>query len=229
MPTVPWRAKFTRSLMRRSAIACYITEVTPILTAVFGLFLLLGYVVGTAVLAHWMLEPINRAGGHLRASTRFLLTDVFGLMALLQVALALCGAALDATDARADAAYWILISVSALLAFVLWAASVSVVSRAGILGPLKRLTVIVLLIPGTLAVVMSLPILAIGLVTGWQQFVGPHWPFHAGPAAVVGLVVVVAMIFVIRRLSFWALTASTPATPVGPPYSENLWQGPLRQ
>ena len=202
---------------------------TPILTAAFGLFLLLGYFVGTALLAHWMLEPINRAGGHLRASTRFLLTDVFGLMALLQVALALCGAALDAADARADAAYWILIAVSALLAFVLWAASVSVVSRAGILGPLKRLTVIVLLIPGTLAVVMSLPILAIGLVTGWEQFVGPHRPVRAGPASVVGLVVVVGLIFVIRRLSFWALAASTPQAVLGPSVAEKPWDGPLSQ
>jgi hypothetical protein len=203
--------------------------VTPFLTVVFGLFVLLGYFVGTALIAHWMLEPINRAGGHLRASTRFLLTDVFGLMALLQVALALCGAALDAADARADAAYWVLIAVSALLAFVLWAASVSVVSRAGILGPLKRLTVIVLLIPGTLAVVMSLPLLAIGLVTGWQQFVGPTWPVRAGPASVLGLVLLVGMIFVIRRLSFWALAASTPDAPMGRPFSDSPWQGPLPQ
>jgi hypothetical protein len=36
------------------------------------------YVAATAILAWWMLEPINRAGGVLQATTRFLLTDVLG-------------------------------------------------------------------------------------------------------------------------------------------------------
>ena len=41
-----------------------------------------------------MLEPINRVAGELQGTTRFMLTDVIGLMILLQVGLAVTGRAL---------------------------------------------------------------------------------------------------------------------------------------
>jgi hypothetical protein len=168
------------------------------------------YVAATAILAWWMLEPINRAGGVLQATTRFLLSDVLGLMVMLQVALAISGVALDSSDRQEVAAYWLMLGVSALLACVLWAASVSVVSRAGIVLPLRRLTVIVLLIPGTLAVVMSIPLVIVLALSGMFD---PHgalglgvWRAYILPLAALGLLLLVGAIFVIRRLSFWALS-----------------------
>ena len=91
----------------------------------------------TVWLAWWMLEPINRAGGALNAPTRFMLIDFLALMVLLQVGLAICGRALSAQGTSDGAArmYWALLTVVAVLAVVLWLASVSVVSRAGILRP----------------------------------------------------------------------------------------------
>lgn len=175
------------------------------------------YIAGTAVVARWMLEPINRAGGQLRASTRYLLTDFLGLMVLLQVALAISGVALEDGTRREVAAYWSLLGVFVLLVTILWAASVSVVSRAGIVRPLPRLTVIVLLIPGALAVVMSVPLLVIlglsGMFAGWLGLAGP-WQAWSLPLAGLGLAALAAAGVVIRKLSFWALERST-ATAAG--------------
>src|SRR5205814_7094552 len=87
------------------------------------------YVAGAAWLAWWMLEPINRVAGQLQLSTRFVLTDVLGLMVLLQVPLALLGRAINTGRERSSSPYWLLLAVGICLALVLWAASVSVVSR----------------------------------------------------------------------------------------------------
>jgi hypothetical protein len=131
-------------------------------------------------------------------------------MVMLQVALAISGVALDSSDRQEVAAYWLMLGVSALLACVLWAASVSVVSRAGIVLPLRRLTVIVLLIPGTLAVVMSIPLVIVLALSGMFD---PHgalglgvWRAYILPLAALGLLLLVGAIFLIRRLSFWALS-----------------------
>src|SRR6185503_15842883 len=63
-----------------------------------------------AWLAWWMLEPINRVAGVLRATTRFMLTDVIGLMIMLQVGLAIIGRALSGSEVRGEEAalYWVL-------------------------------------------------------------------------------------------------------------------------
>jgi hypothetical protein len=123
-----------------------------------GGLVLLGLGIAAIVwLAWWMLEPINRAAGSLNAPSRFMLIDVVSLMIMLQVGLAICGQSLSARDAGHFAAriYWVLIAVVALLVVVLWSASVSVVSRAGILRPLRRVLVTVVLVPGTLVTMVG--------------------------------------------------------------------------
>src|SRR5262245_47481052 len=123
------------------------------LALVGGMIFLAIFIAVVFWLARWMLEPINRAAGSLQAPTRFMLIDFVALMILLQVGLAICGQALSASETSDAAAsmYWTLLGVVALLVVVLWGASVSVVSRAGILRPLRRVLVIVVLVPGTLA------------------------------------------------------------------------------
>src|SRR5437773_6709233 len=110
------------------------------------------YIGAAAWLAWWMLEPMNRVAGTLQFSTRFMLTDVIGLMIMLQVPLAIVGRAVESGREQNSSPYWVLVTVFAVLALVLWAASVSVVSRAGITRLTRRLVVILLLVPGALGV-----------------------------------------------------------------------------
>jgi hypothetical protein len=189
----------------RSAIVAIVVVLFAVLTV--GL---------TAALAWWMLEPINRAGGHLRLSPRFMLCDVLGLMALLQAPLAIVGQALDTGSGRDNSHYWVILGVFVLLILVLWAAAVSVVSRAGITRVAKRLTVIVLLIPGTLAVIVSWPLGLVGLAAAVAE--SPQYPGFGQVSgfivmAIAGVVSLVSLMVIIRRLSFWSLTGS-PAEPI---------------
>lgn len=183
-----------------------------------GGLVLLAVSLGVIVwLAWWMLEPINRAAGSLRAPTRFLLIDFVSLMILLQIGLAICGTALNVGNARDEAAqlYWVLQAMVALLVLVLWAASVSVVSRAGILRPLRRTLVTVVLVPGTLATMVGGPALVGALVLGIAGLFGndveidqmQRHLYWLAPAT-LGLV---AVVFTLRRLSFWSLRGSAYA------------------
>jgi hypothetical protein len=111
--------------------------------------------------------------------------------------------------------YWTLLAVVALLVIVLWAASVSVVSRAGILRPLRRVLVIVVLVPGTLATIMGAPALFLFLAGGIAGRFRPEpevdWMRRELPwlaLAAVGIPIAVVML---RRLSFWSLSGSTYA------------------
>jgi hypothetical protein len=163
------------------------------------------YIVCSAWLAWWMLEPINRVAGQLQLSTRFVLTDVLGLMVLLQLPLALLGRAINTGRERSSSPYWLLLAVGICLALVLWAASVSVVSRAGITRLWQRLCVIVLLVPGTLIVMIAVPGAVIGLVVGLAVV-----REDSRPPALAGLLLIAlgAAVLVIRRLAFWALRNS---------------------
>jgi hypothetical protein len=179
----------------------------------FSLLAFCFFVACTAWLAWWMLEPINRVAGVLKATTRFLLTDVIGLMILLQIGLAVSGRALSGNEVRREAAamYWLLVAAIAILATVLWAASVSVVSRAGIIRPLRRIVVMVLLIPGTLAVMVSLPAAVMILVVGSASSIldaGDEPPAIVLAIAALSAVALAAAAFGMRWLSFWALAGS---------------------
>ena len=165
------------------------------------------FIISAAGIAWCTVGPISRAGGALQAPTQFLLSDSLSLMVLLQVALAACGRALE-RDAEAAALYWILLLTAAGLMAVLWAAGVSVVSRAGIVHPLRRFVVVVVLVPGTLALIVCLPILVgvagagvVALVNtdGDDNFVR-YLPFAAG-----GLLCLAMLLPTMRRLSFWVL------------------------
>jgi len=163
------------------------------------------YIAAAAWLAWWMLEPINPVAGRLQLSTRFMLTDVIGLMVMLQVPLAIVGRAVESGAEQSSSPYWVLVTVFAVLAVVLWGAAVSVVSRAGITRLVRRLVVIVLLVPGTLGVIIALPLSLIAFLDAtplhqenvWLQFF-----------AILALLALLALMAGIRRLSFWALAGS---------------------
>jgi hypothetical protein len=192
------------------------------IAVVAGLTGLAVLLAGTIWLAWWTLEPINRAGGALNAPTRFMLADFLGLMVLLQVGLAICGRALTeaGTGRAAIAMYWFLIAVTAVLILVLWAASVSVVSRAGIRRTLRRLTVIVLLVPGTLAAIIGVPmLLALLFVSISALFTddpADTWFARQIPWILLSLGGVAIVVVVLRRLAFWSLAGSTYAPALAP-------------
>src|SRR4051812_45532552 len=148
------------------------------------------YVACSAWLAWWILEPINRVAGQLQLSTRFVLTDVLGLMVLLQLPLALLGRAINTGRDRDHSPYWLLLAVGISLILVLWTAAVSVVSRAGITRLWQRLSVIVLLVPGTLVVMIAFPAAIIGLVISLLMMRENATPPTIAGGSLVGLVVV---------------------------------------
>jgi hypothetical protein len=200
---------------------------TSAIATVSGLAGLVVFIAGTVGLAWWMLEPINRAAGSLRAPTRFMLADFLALMILLQVGLAIVGQALDESGSSRSAItmYWLMLSTIAVLTLVLWAASVSVVSRAGILRPVRRLAVIVLLVPGTLAVIMGAPVLLAMLLAAIFAAFRQSIVNEATPRQIPWLVLALAgtglTVLAMRWLSFWAL--------VGSSYSAALPQGFVEQ
>ena len=174
----------------------------------------------TVWLAWWMLEPINRAAGSLNAPTRFMLIDFVALMILLQVGLAICGRALDTQGTSNGAArmYWVLLSAVALLVLVLWLASVSVVSRAGIRRPLRRMLVTVVLVPGALATIMGAPVLVVmlggAIFSVLRGDPAEDWFARQIPWLVLGVLGVMPLVYALRQLSFWSLTGSTYASRV---------------
>jgi hypothetical protein len=186
------------------------------LTAFAGLVLA---VVSFALLGVWILGPVNAAGGSLRAPTRFLLTDFIWLMLQLQMLLAIAVQLL--AEAMPRRAFLIALGLLSLPVIVLWAASVSVVSRAGITRPLKRAAVVMVLVPGTLGVMMALPFLLVGAVMCAVSLAQEHDPWPAwspwwhGPLILVGAVAGVAAAFALRWISFWVL--SGPVASSGTP------------
>jgi hypothetical protein len=163
------------------------------------------FVLSAALIAWWTLEPINRVAGTLQFSTRFMLTDFIGLMILLQAPLAATGRAID-TSGRIDSGpYWLLLALACLLVVILWMASVSVVSRAGITRIWRRLCVIVLLVPGTLALIVAWPF-GIGLILAWIS----RAPDRLENVAYVVLVgtALISVTCLLRYLTFWSLVGS---------------------
>jgi len=163
------------------------------------------YIAMAAWLAWWMMEPINRVAGKLRATTQFMLADFLALMVMLQIALGLLGTAIDTNQPRETSVYWTFMALAILLVLTLWTASVCVVSRAGIARPLRRLIVTLVLIPGTLATIMAIPSLVIVLIGELLEVRQPRVILWTATLGFSGLV---AAVILVRRLSFWVLVGS---------------------
>jgi hypothetical protein len=185
--------------------------------ALVALIALMVFVFVAAMLGRWLLGPVNRAAGHLNAPTRFILTDFLWLMIQLQVMLAVV--LVQIREQVPQRGQFMILGIFALLVIVLWAASVSVVSRAGITLPLRRAILILVLVPGALAEIMAVPILLIGgylAVTAtpgdWAARIwSESWQVRI-LSLMAGTVFVVVWALALRWLSFWVL--ATPATAV---------------
>ena len=178
--------------------------------AIVGLFALGLFGIAAALLGRWLLGPVNRAAGRLNAPTQFQLTDFIWLMIQLQLLLA--GGVRLVGDGLPPRGLLVLMTILSLPVIVLWAASVSVVSRAGITQPLRRAVLILVLVPGSLAIILAAPSLAVAL---FISAVNQPLIYESGNLTddawrllvIQGCLVVcfVAFAFAVRRLSFWVL------------------------
>jgi hypothetical protein len=105
-----------------------------------------------------------------------------------------------------------ILSLLAVPVIVLWAASVSVVSRAGITQPLRRAALILVLVPGALAEIMAVPLLLIGVqvaVTARpDDWAAQYWSDSIAFRVITWLAACVAAVFwafALRWLSHWVL------------------------
>jgi hypothetical protein len=187
-----------------------------------GLFVLVVFIVGAALLGRWLLGPVNRAAGHLNAPTRFLLTDFIWLMIQLQVMLGVV--LVQIREQVSQRGQFVILALLGLPVVVMWAASVSAVSRAGILQPLRRAVLILVLVPGTLAELMAAPVLLVAAILAVTSQPG-DWADRAwSNSLAIRLLTLIsaAMLAVLwalalRWLSFWVL--DVPPSAASPPDS----------
>jgi hypothetical protein len=181
-----------------------------------ALIAMMVFIVVAALLGRWLLEPVNRAAGHLNAPTRFMLTDFIWLMIQLQVMLGLV--LVQIREQVPQTGQFVILGALGLPVVILWAASVSVVSRAGITQPLRRAALILVLVPGALAEIMAVPLVVIGGITAATATPGDWATQIWSPSLamrILGLagatVLVVLWAIALRWLSFWVLAAPVAA------------------
>jgi hypothetical protein len=108
------------------------------------------------IVGHWVLYPLVRRAGCLKPPSQITIADVICLMAMIQISLA-CFAPFYSDDWPV----WMWIPFLApffVCVVAMWGASICVASNAGIVRSWRRVVVILVLIPGTLAVMNLLPI-----------------------------------------------------------------------
>jgi hypothetical protein len=123
-------------------------------------------------------------------------------------------------EAMPQRAVLMILGILCVPVVVLWAASVSVVSRACIKHPLRRAVVILLLVPGSLAEVMALPLLVVGgfafvanhQMWTWQHRWGDDLAVRLSIVLLVAAAIAIAAL-VLRRLSFWVMSPQPLAQP----------------
>jgi hypothetical protein len=167
------------------------------------------------ILGFVILRPISRAAGRMKTPTRFLLSDFFWLVIQFQMVLGYCVRFIGIEHLD----YFLLIGSFLFLAAVsLWAGAVSIMSRAGVVIPAHRAVFILFLLPATLGLMMG---------TSFAVLLGAILKFdfaseefkrgleimaartHVGFWEImVGLSLLPAMCYVLRRTAFWILAGS---------------------
>jgi hypothetical protein len=118
-----------------------------------ALVLILAPLVGSLVLG-----PVNRAAGRLNTPTRFLLPDFMWLVVQLQLALGYC---VSFVGIQQIYFFVLVLGFFTLASVMMWAGAVSFLSRAGVRNSLRRGIFILLLLPGTLALMIATPLLPV--------------------------------------------------------------------
>jgi hypothetical protein len=179
------------------------------LALLFGLFV-------SPPIGNWILRPLVRHAGAVEAPRRFLLSDLIWLMLQLQAVIAL---GMQIFDRQVPAsARIVIVLVFCTPVVVIWATSLHLASRAGIVHPLRRAVVVLLLIPLGIALAAALPVLlaATLLSLPLAYTLGESIPSRvdgqlwlAAPLFAVSL----AGAFALRWVALWSLAdGSSPTT-----------------
>jgi hypothetical protein len=169
-----------------------------------------------APLVAWLiLGPVNRAGGKLKAPTRFHLIDFVWLLVQFQVGLGFC---LQYVGFQYRGSFLMLLTFFSFAMLTMWAGAVSFLSRAGVRNSMKRGAFIVILLPATLVLMVLIPLLPAGcylLESDPQmmalvlrlQFIIPQGTGIA--VAILGAVLLPAVGFFLNRLSAWIVRGAS--------------------
>jgi len=177
-----------------------------------------------APLIAWLiLGPVNRAGGRLKAPSRFMLMDFVWLLVELQVGLGFC---LQYIGVQYQQSFLMLMGFLSFAIVAMWAGAVSFLSRAGVRHSAKRGAFIVVLLPTTLLLMVLIPIFpaacylleADPAMMGLVLRLNFNIPEGAGiVVAVFGAVALPVLAFCLNRLSAWIVRGASEPAPVRQP------------
>jgi hypothetical protein len=172
------------------------------------------HIVIAGVLGHWILLPLVKQSGTLTLRLRFDPIDFVALLVLLLTVLSLAANLYPDDDFWSSLYFVPLVCVSLGCVLTMWCGSVSVVTKAQITSPVRRLIVVLLIIPGTLVVITAAPVV-VGLAAGFvtleilKQFgIPPAVPMPSLSDNGLSLLAVAVAAAVLHGLSAW--TAALP-------------------
>lgn len=131
-----------------------------------SVFLLALAILLPTLLGRFMLGPISRAAGRLRAPTRFQLSDILWLLVHFQIALWYC---VRYVGVQQLGFFSITLLTLSLAVLATWAGAVSFVSRAGVIQGKRRVTFILFHLPATLIFMISA---SFGIIICYLQWTG---------------------------------------------------------
>jgi uncharacterized membrane protein len=174
----------------------------------------LTYVILLLALAAWVLEwtlrPLLIAARTSATQRRFMLTDLVWLILQLQLAMALVARVFPASASTTSRVWGVSVLSAAVLAF--WLASLQAVSQAGVLQPLRRAAVFMIVLPAAIAAFVGVPLLVAAWIVA-LLFPGPvAFGFGDLWLATVQLAAGALAVILIRRLAMWSVAESFAAS-----------------
>jgi hypothetical protein len=152
----------------------------------------------------WTLAPLIAAARSRAPQRRFMLTDLLWLVVQLQLVMALLAWAYP-PNSPGHSRVWGLVALC-LPVTVFWIASLQAVSQAGILRPLQRAAVFVIVLPGAIAVIIGMPLLTGILIVTVLSSVMAESSREAdlGIVATEAFLCLPAML-IVRRVASWTV------------------------
>jgi hypothetical protein len=162
-----------------------------------------GTPIGTAIVAKWIVGPVDDAARARSAPARFYMIDALAFITLFQVALVFPTWALR--EGVEKQLVWPLGLLITGAAVAFWVGAIRALSRAGVHQSLRRAIFVLFVLPAAGAGNFAVAGLAIGCVGNASER-KYMWSVVCGVAAVVLIGVLIAS----RRLTFWVLADRDP-------------------
>ncbi len=169
--------------------------------------LLVYFVVFASALGRWILQPINAKAGRLQAPTQYLLTDFVWLVLQLQLALGFCVTWIGVEQRRL---FPVILGFLVFATTLLWLFGVGFLSRAGVTQPARRAMFTLLLLPASLAIMMTLPAILVMIVvlqidfSSWGEISIPLREYQRYNVLLWIITPTLPLIgWMLRQISFW--------------------------